>query len=81
MISIPEAINIVHENHPDGKIKNYVTYKNLYLFMVFNNRPFEEEMDPFFSVDKETGEFKEFSILTDGDTSEIVSLFEKSKRR
>jgi len=80
MLSPQDATKIVRDNHPNGKIQTYVTYKNLYLFQVFNNRPFEEEFDPFFSVDMETGEFKEFSILTDGDTSKIISLFEEVKR-
>lgn len=81
MLNIQDATKIVSENYPGGKIQNYVSYKNLYLFQIFNDNPFEEEMDPFFSVNRETGDFKEFSILTDGDTSEIVSLFEEAKRR
>jgi hypothetical protein len=79
MLSVKEAIEVVHKNHPLGEIQSWVTYKNLYLFQVFNKRPGEEEMDPFFSVDKETGEFKEFSILTDGNTAEVVSLFERTR--
>lgn len=76
MLSLQEATEVIHENHPDGKIQKCVEYKNLYLFIVFNNRPGEEEMDPFFSVNKETGEFLEFSVLTDGNTEEVLSLFE-----
>lgn len=32
-------------------------------------------MDPFYSVDIQTGEFRDFSIITDGDISEINNLF------
>lgn len=80
MLNIKEAIEVVHKNHPNGEIQAWVTYKNLYLFQVFNKRPGEEEMDPFFSVNKETGEFKEFSVWTDGNVIEITSLFGKAER-
>jgi len=81
MLNIREAMNIVKKNHPGGSIQTYVEYRNLYLFQVFNKLPGEEEMDPFFSVDKETGEFKEFSILTDATPNEIIPLFVKEKQR
>ena len=77
MLNVREATKIAHENHPDGDIQAIVVYKGLYLFRIFNNRPGEQEMDPFYSVDMETGEFKEFSMLTDGDMGEITSLFTK----
>lgn len=80
MFSLLDATRIVRKNHPYGDIKAAIEYKNLYLFMVFNKNPGEEEMDPFFSVDKNTGAFNEFSILTDGDMSEILPLFEKARR-
>ena len=37
--------------------------------------PEEEEMDPFYSVNKLTGEFKEFSIFSDDNIDYIVPLF------
>ncbi len=81
MLSPAEAIKIVNKNHPTGIVQAYVDYGNLYLFQVFNQRPGEEIMDPFFSVDKQTGEYREFSILTDGDTGEITRLFEEEATR
>lgn len=80
MLNVREATVIAHENHPDGDIQTVVVYKGLYLFRIFNDNPGEQEMDPFFSVDMETGEFKEFSILTDGDISEVTSLFTENRR-
>lgn len=80
-LNIQEAIKIVQNSLPNGKIESAIEYKNLYLFQVFSYLPGEEEMDPFFSVNKETGEFSDFSIITDGDTEEIISLFEKEKRK
>lgn len=79
MIDIDEATKIVQKAIPDGKIQASVVYNDLYLFQVFNTDPFEEEMDPFFSVHRETGEFRDFSIITDGKTAEVVALFKKAK--
>lgn len=81
MLSIDEATKVVKTNHPSGKIQSHVEYRNLYLFMVFNNRPGEEEFDPFFSVNKETGKFEDFSVITDGDISEIMTLFAEAKSK
>jgi len=78
MLSIDEATKIVQKNHP-GEIQSHIEYKDLYLFMVFNYNPGEEEFDPFFSVDMNTGKFSEFSIMEDGNVSEIMSLFGKAK--
>lgn len=75
MFSIEEAIHIAKESYPAGDIFSWIEWNDLYLFKMFNNLPGEEQMDPFFSVNKETGEFKEFGILTDGDTLEIIDLF------
>ena len=34
-------------------------------------------MDPFFIVDRVSGDVLEFSIFTDGDMASIISVFEK----
>lgn len=75
MLSSREAINIVNKAIPGGTIKAWVVYKNLFLFQVFTLNPYEEDQDPFYSVNMNTGEFLEFSVITDGDISEISSLF------
>jgi hypothetical protein len=80
MLDINEATKIIKSNLPGEKINSYVEYKNLYLFQVFMQKPFEENMDPFFSVNRDTGEFRDFSIITDGNITEIVSLFKKANR-
>lgn len=80
MLSILQATEIVKEAMPTGKIQKVVSYNNLYLFQVFSDRPFEEEWDPFYSVDKNTGEFSDFSIIEDGDINMISSLFENLER-
>jgi hypothetical protein len=77
MFSVQEATEIVRKAIPNGKIQWQTDYQDLYLFQVFTDDPFEEEMDPFYSVNKETGEFRDFSILTDGN-AEIAALFMKA---
>jgi len=81
MLDLKTATNVVIKNLPNGTIQCSVEYKDMYLFQVFGDDPGEEEVDPFYSVNKETGEFKEFSILTDGDIGEVVSLFKNVTRR
>lgn len=80
MLSSSEATQVVNEAIPNGEIQSFVEYRNLYLFQVFTDDPEEEEMDPFYSVNKETGEFLDFSIFIDGDISEISALFEAVKK-
>jgi hypothetical protein len=72
---IKSAIAIIKKEIPGGKIQSWIVYRDLYLFQVFTLNPLEEMYDPFYSVHRETGEFNEFSILTDGDIGEITTLF------
>lgn len=58
----------------DVEIKAWAQYRNLYLFRVQYSSLGEEDWDPFFSVNSNTGEVKDFSVLTDGDISEISRL-------
>lgn len=76
MLSFDQAVKVIKQNLPNGKIQNAVLYKDLFLFVVYNDLPGEEEMDPFFSVNKATGAFSDFSVITDGNTTEIFKLFE-----
>lgn len=77
-VNLEKAIKIVKKNIPTGDIDAWVRYYDLYLFRVFIDNGFEKGMDPFYSVNVNTGEFRDFSILTDGDTGEILNLFIKS---
>lgn len=79
MLDRKDALAIAKKEFPDGNIKLIVDYKNLYLLQIFSSRPGEEEFDPYYSIDKKTGLFQEFSVLTDGETHEILSLFQKEK--
>ena len=81
MLSVDEATAIVKKNLPDSQIQATVVYRDLYLVQAFRTTPGEEIMDPFYSVHRTTGEFKEFSILTDGNIAEISELFLRAKGR
>lgn len=78
-LSLQQAADIVKKNLPEGTIQASVSYKGVYLFRVNVNLPFEENLDPFFSVDQNTGEFKDFSIITDGNP-EIAASFAQAKK-
>ncbi len=75
MLSLNDAIKIVKKNIPRGKIQAAITYEDVYVFQMFMNDAFEGQMDPFYSVNIKTGEFRDFSIITDGDTSKLVNSF------
>lgn len=80
MLSVNDAKKIIKKNIPNGRIQHFIIYKKLYLFVVFTDDELEGQMDPFYSVNIETGEFRDFSILTDGSITEIVKLFNESKK-
>ena len=80
-VSLQKAINIVKKNIPNGKIDASIRYRDLYLFKVFIDNGFEKDMDPFYSVNINSGEFRDFSILTDGDTGEIINLFNSKSHK
>lgn len=74
MISEQQARTAVESAYPGVKAVASATYKNLYLVRVEQADPDELDYDPFFSVNQNTGEVQEFSVLTDGDIDEIASL-------
>lgn len=80
MLSIQEATRVIKKNLPKGSVQSSITYGNLFVFQVFHDDPDEGMMDPFFSVDKTSGEFAEFSILTDGNPVEIMNLFLEAQK-
>lgn len=75
MLSLNDAIKIVKKNTPQGNIQAAIIYEDVYVFQVFTDDEFEGQMDPFYSVNIKTGEFRDFSIITDGDTSKLVNSF------
>ena len=73
-----QATQLIKIALPTGKVQKVIDYTDLYVFQVFRSDPAEEQMDPFYSVNKNTGNVKEFSVITDGDIKEIMELFNKA---
>lgn len=81
MLDITAARNVVEKNLPNGTIQAFISYRDLFVFQVFdNNDEMEGQWDPFYSVNKNTGEFSDFSIITDGDPQELTRLFLEAKQ-
>ena len=76
--NIDQAIKIAKHNIPDGRIQKAAEYKDLYLFIIYTPDPYEGQMDPFYSVSKRTGEFRDFPYLEDGVFEEVMDLFERT---
>lgn len=80
MLTETDARRIAHEAIPEGRIETIVAYRDLYLLQIFIDEDAEEgQMDPFYSVNQQTGELRDFSIINDGDITEITSLFLAAK--
>jgi hypothetical protein len=80
MLDEKAARDVIMKNLPDGEIQYVVSYQNLFIFQVFSGDPEEREFDPFFTVNKDTGEFRDFSLITDGNP-EIFRLLEQANSK
>lgn len=80
MLSEKAAIQIAKKYIPDGEIRERVRYRDLYILQIFVGTPEEFGFDPFYSVNANTGEFRDFSIITDGDVNEISTLFKHKEK-
>ena len=63
MLNRLQAQTNLEKFYPDGTVKAWADYKDLFLFRVEHPSPLEKDWDPFFSVDKVTGEVRDFSVL------------------
>jgi hypothetical protein len=83
MLSELEASGIIKAVFPNSRIEKPIVYRGVFLFQVFGDDPLEGDQDPFFSVNIQTGEIRDFSVITDGNPKEIEDKFlalQKSKR-
>lgn len=63
----PEALKTAWKYMaPGSKFVKSATYGNLFIFQINGPDPLEGNLDPFFSVDKTTGKFSDFSIVEGG---------------
>lgn len=51
---------------PGSKFVKAVEHGNFFIFQINGPDPLEGNLDPFFSVNKTTGEFRDFSIVDGG---------------
>lgn len=76
-ISLEEAEQLVLKNLPEGsKVVGKVDYQGMYLFLAPSPDPFEGYLDPFFSVDPETGYFRDFSPQDYDNPAELLNLLQ-----
>jgi len=69
-----EALKIAMKRMaPGSKHIRTVTYGNAFIFHINGPDPAEGNLDPFFSVDKTTGAFSDFSIVEGG--PELIRQF------
>jgi|tagenome__1003787_1003787.scaffolds.fasta_scaffold20648247_2 hypothetical protein len=74
MLNEAEALKVAMKRMaPGSKHIKTVPYKNLFVFHINGPDPVEGNLDPFFSVDKTTGAFSDFSIADGG--VELVRKF------
>lgn len=71
-----EAALLVAQTVVVASVEACVPYKGDWLARVKFTSPAEADFDPFFLVKSATGEVSEFSIMTDGDPSEVATAFE-----
>jgi hypothetical protein len=75
-LSENESKKRVEEANPGVKAVDCFAYESLYLVRVQHPSADEADYDPFFSVNPNTGEVKEFSVITDGDPVAIAKAFQ-----
>lgn len=69
-----EALKIAMRHMaPGSKFVKSATYNNFFIFQINGPDPLEGDLDPFFSVDKTTGKFSDFSIVEGG--AELIRQF------
>lgn len=69
-----EALKIaMRRMAPGSKFVKSATYGNSFIFLIHGPDPLEGDLDPFFSVDKTTGAFSDFSVADGG--PELIKQF------
>lgn len=79
MLNEAQAEKKVEKEHPEVKAVDSFRYNNLILVRVEHPSEAEANWDPFYSVDPNSGQVNEFSVITDGDPMAIAQAYQKSK--
>ena len=78
MLKMEEAITIAKKKMPEGRLVSVTPLGELFVFVIFGEEgSLESEMDPYYSVNKSTKEFKEFSLVKDTTPSKFLLAFQK----
>lgn len=81
MLDIQKAEKIVIFNLPKGsKIKSAIEYNDKFLFIAHTPDPLEGTLDPFFSVDKLTRKFRDFSPQNYDNPLEVITKLQEAYR-
>lgn len=81
MLNVEQAKMIVEKKIDGCKVHACVPYKGGYLARVEYPSAEEAHYDPFFMVNAHTGDVAEFSIMSDGNPSEVSEAFKRGERR
>lgn len=74
-ITLQEAEEIVLQNLPTGaSVVGRAEYEGMYLFLAPFPDPDEGHLDPFFSVDPNTGAFRDFSPQDYNNPGELLNI-------
>lgn len=79
MLTEQEALAALKKVFPDCVPQKIITHENLYIILA--PRPsdvLEGNFDPYFSVDINTGEARDYSIFQDGQARAITTLIKQA---
>jgi hypothetical protein len=77
VITLDEAAEVVLANLPPGAhIHGKTEYQGMYLFLAPNPDPLEGKLLPFFSVDPQTGAFRDFDPQAYDNPLEVLDLLD-----
>lgn len=80
-VTIKAAEKIVLEKLPQGSVvKSAIEYEGKYLFIAYRPDPFEGFLDPFFSVEKDTGFFRDFNPTDYDNSLEVLNSLDSAFR-
>lgn len=79
-LNATQAKTLVGLSYPEARIVDCFEYKDLFLVRIQHPSEEEADYDPFFSVNVNTGEVNEFSVIANGDPSGLAEAFEKGRR-
>lgn len=79
MYNEDQAKALVEKAYPGAKAVDCFAYESVFVVRVEHPDPDEKDQDPFLSVDQETGEVKEFSVIN-ADQTALMKAFNERKK-